>query len=137
MEAIGKNTARSEDLKRRATEIFEKERTLKKTKQTAKELADDIKVLYSAANSYGYNADVLRDVLKEMHMEPDARAEHYQLEMLFSDERDIYRHALGLIDDDGRPAANDDGKTTISVDVPISLAIIKERHKRETAEADA
>lgn len=144
MDGIGKNTERGKDLKRRAQEIFDKERAQKAAKQTAKELGEDIKVLYRSAASHGYNADALHDVLQEMHMEPEAREEHYQLQLLFNDERDIYRHALGLVDGEDGP---DEEEPTISLNGgpahPMSVVreavdIVKARNRRrEPAEADA
>jgi len=118
MDAIGKNTARGCDLRQRAELIAGKERSLDEMSGQVKELKAEIKDLYKDAASNGYSLKVLRGVMKEFHMPEGEREAHYQIEMEFAEEVDIYRHALGLVKDGS-------AETTISINggpaAPISV----------------
>jgi uncharacterized protein (UPF0335 family) len=57
-----------------------------------KELNDNIREVYGEAKDAGFDTTTLREIVREMRMEPDARAARYQL-------LDEYRIAVGILAD--------------------------------------
>lgn len=96
---IGKGTALAHDLESRVLEIAGKMQAEAQAKATAKEIAAEIKEKIADAASAGFDAKQVRERAKEMALEPDVRAAKLQLEMDFEQIRDVYRHALGMIDE--------------------------------------
>ncbi len=67
-------------------------------KDTVKEIAAEIKELLKDAGAAGYSPRQLKDRAKELTLGAAERTEKLQIEMEFEDERDLYRHALGIVD---------------------------------------
>jgi uncharacterized protein (UPF0335 family) len=57
-----------------------------------KELNESIAEVYKEAKDAGFDTTTLREIVREMRMEPDARASRYQL-------LDEYRRAVGILAD--------------------------------------
>lgn len=55
-------------------------------------LNSDIREVYGEAKEAGFDVTTVREVVRELRMEPDARNSRYQL-------LDQYRHALGMLAD--------------------------------------
>ena len=85
MTGIGHNSAASDALKM----IVERIERLENEK---KGLADDVKDLYLEAKGNGYEAKILREVLRRRKMDRDEREEHDSLLA-------TYEHALGMAPD--------------------------------------
>ena len=105
---IGHNTEASRDLKDRAAAIAGKLRLQAQAKRQAKLLGDEITALYKLAQSSGYDRAILKGRIAELMMDGD------QLQLHFDDERETagviesYRHALGLLAEDGETVGETD-----------------------------
>lgn len=130
---IGKNTPAGKDLLERAEKIIGLEREAKGLQAQAKEIKEQISDAYGEAASEGYSKPVLRQVIKEMMMEPDKR----QLVFEFESEVDVYRHALGLIDDEaGEPTISINGGPAHPMSA-VKAVVQAVQAARETEPADA
>jgi uncharacterized protein (UPF0335 family) len=57
-----------------------------------KELNDTRRLVFAEAKEAGFDVTILREIVREMAMEPEARAARY-------DRLDEYRHAVGILAD--------------------------------------
>lgn len=62
---------------------------IERLEEEKKGIADDIKDVYAEAKAVGYDAKILRQIIKIRAMNPDDRREHYAL-------LGTYANALGL-----------------------------------------
>ena len=81
--SAGHNSTASDDRLRLLIERVER------LEEEKKGIADDIREVYSEAKAVGYDAKIMREIVKLRKMEPDARAEREAL-------LDTYKCALGL-----------------------------------------
>lgn len=111
---IGHNTEASRDLKDRAAAIAGKMRLQAQAKRQAKALGDEIKELYKDAAGAGYDKEILKGRIAELMMDSDQLELHFEAEESAASLIESYRHALGLLDEGGKPAADaDDFMTAI------------------------
>ena len=91
---IARGSASGKELERRAGVINGLEDQVADMKGQLKELQQQIKDELANAKSEGFNPRAVKQVCKELRMDPEDRDAVQQYEM----ELDTYRHAVGLLD---------------------------------------